>query len=116
MKSQHAAILNALDVMQGSVIYAARRDILQQAECIIVSQENALAEKDEEIARLKQELQHWTFERYRQLETDLDQVIGEAVKFADRLEALNKNSSVHWDDVHEFLASPIVQSWRARQQ
>lgn len=51
-----------------------------------------------------------------ELQTELDQVIGEACKFAERLDALDKTSLVHWNDVREFLESPMLQAWRARQQ
>jgi len=47
--SKHAELLNTLDHMQGVMIYAARRDVLAQAERTIVSQE-------EEIARLTKQL------------------------------------------------------------
>jgi len=43
MNSEHADILNALDQMQKSPHYAARRSILAQAEQLIVAQERELA-------------------------------------------------------------------------
>lgn len=47
--SKHAELLNTLDHMQGVMAYAARRDVLAEAERVIVSQE-------QEINRLTQQL------------------------------------------------------------
>lgn len=51
-KSQHAEILNALDEMQASVAYAARRHYLAKAEQIIVQQEQRIAELEETVSTL----------------------------------------------------------------
>jgi hypothetical protein len=42
MKSKHAELLNSLDAMQQSPAYALRRDVLSQAEQLIVRQEESL--------------------------------------------------------------------------
>lgn len=46
---------------------------------------------------------------------DLDRVIERGVRFAQWLDGVDTYSKELDDDVENFLASPIVQSWRARQ-
>ena len=58
-KSQHAEILNALDEMQASVAYAARRHHLAQAEQCIVWQEQRIAQLEAEVVQLKEEIDGW---------------------------------------------------------
>ena len=58
-ESKYASCLNALDEMQQSVIYAARKGFLAEAESIIVRLESETAEQRAEIERLKEELAQW---------------------------------------------------------
>lgn len=57
-KSDHAALLNALDDMQRSGAYALRHGVLRQAELLIVSQERAIADLRARLALSKERLGH----------------------------------------------------------
>lgn len=87
-----------------------------------------LAEKDTEIARLKQSLgvhevagleeiarTQVLYQRIDRLQTDLDRVMGEAVWAMRLILQDNPEGCLAWCNATEFLNSPIVQSWRARQ-
>lgn len=101
IKSEHAHLLNALDEMQQSVAYAARRTTLHDAEVCIVQQEQQIADmqKDHQAA--------------------LDEVMKEAVW---AMEQIVDRGVIHPDSAQDiwrsqaFLARPDVLAWRARQK
>lgn len=76
----------------------------------------ALAEKERELAS-SQHCYNLLEERRQQLQADLDQVIHEA-RWA--MEFVKEKSDpvydCEWERSSKFLASPLVQSWQARQQ
>jgi len=77
----------------------------------------ALAEKELEIERLK-EVDHAYYEvgaLNDKLKADLDQVVGKVVQFASAIEQ-DMVRQADRNDAKEVLASPLVQSWQARQQ
>lgn len=78
---------------------------------------HAIAEKDREIGRLKQELSHWTFERYRQLEADLDRVMGLLEELTAQVRGecpslLNEDSG--GDARLSYAIDSALQAWRER--
>lgn len=96
------------------------------------TQRAALAEKEDEIAELTKKVMNLTAwydkmfgtpceeirheQQLEQLQADLDRVIGEAV-WAMRLVLLdNPEGCSAWCNAMEFLNSPLVQSYQARQE
>lgn len=59
IKSQHAELLNALDEMQQSIAYAARRDTLSEAERVIVAQEAQLQAQAAHLEAVEKERDEW---------------------------------------------------------
>jgi hypothetical protein len=56
MKSDHATLLNSLNEMSQSWLYAARRPVLEEAERVIYRQERVIYRQELEIKQLKEDL------------------------------------------------------------
>lgn len=80
--TQYPQVLNALVEMQNSLIYAARRSVLQSAESLIVNLEHLLQQSLETIEKLNGEVMTLKLERSRDCRT-------EAKLFLEALDAFN---------------------------
>lgn len=59
VKSKHATLLNALDDMQQSMMYAVRRTELREAEGLIVAQEKTIDTLQAQLAQVEGERDTW---------------------------------------------------------
>lgn len=81
-KTQYPQVLNALVEMQNSLLYAARRSVLQSAENIIVNLEHLLQQSLETIGKLNGEVATLKLEKYRDCRA-------EAKLFLEAMDAFN---------------------------
>lgn len=99
-KTQYPQVLNALVEMQNSLLYAARRSVLQSAESIIVNLEHLLQQSLETIGKLNGEVATLKLEKSQDCRV-------EAKLFLEAMDAFNAlEKTIGWAGMGGHVGSP----------